>query len=662
MKNILNGIVKSFGMIVLGILILAGAPELAAKADGSCTGFLEAYWSRNTNDGDSAGSFSMLGKEYTNGKFMNNYAKEMVVLYNLDQNYSSVSFLAGPMDGYGKEEAVYTVYLDGELVSTFTMDANAIPVLHTFQTTGKTQMMIRVDSGIFTRWGFVNVTATGHQWELDSQIAATVDDAGSKTYICRNCKASKTETVPAITNCPNYMTPYANENTVLCPSDEESFLMMGNTFTQGFYTKAMSTTGSASYNLNGAVSAVTFTVGALPNSGYNSIESVEQSTGTLNIYLDNQLYKSVPLSIPMMNQKLLVSTYGATVLRLEIKKHAYTNYGIGNIQEYCGSGHNLTQETELIPASIGKTGLLQYTCTKCGATRTVTLPALKGSLSADNVSVKSTAYYTGSALKPSVTVTYNGVTLKKGTDYTVTYSNNVEVGTGTVSVTGIGNYERTVLKSFKIVLKKGTTFKRGKYTYKITNVSAKTAALTKGDASLTSIAVPMTVSCGGVTLKVTEISSKAFYKSKATKATIGKNVTKIGTSAFEGCTKLKTVNFGSKVKTIGNRAFYKCTSLTKATLPAAVTTIGNSAFQGCTKLASVTIGKNVKTIGSKAFYGDKKLKTVVIQSTKLTAKTVGSNAFKGIYAKAKVTVPASKRTAYQTLLVKKGLGSGATVK
>jgi predicted RecA/RadA family phage recombinase len=46
----------------------------------------------------------------------------------------------------------------------------------------------------------------------------------------------------------------------------------------------------------------------------------------------------------------------------------------------------------------------------------------------------------GSQLKPAVTVVMDGTTLTEGTDYTVTYGENVKPGQGTVTVTGIGNY------------------------------------------------------------------------------------------------------------------------------------------------------------------------------------------------------------------------------
>ncbi len=61
----------------------------------------------------------------------------------------------------------------------------------------------------------------------------------------------------------------------------------------------------------------------------------------------------------------------------------------------------------------------------------------------------------GSARKPGTTVvTKAGKTLKKDTDYTVTYSNNTKVGTATVKVTGKGNYTGTVSTSFTIQLAK----------------------------------------------------------------------------------------------------------------------------------------------------------------------------------------------------------------
>ena len=59
--------------------------------------------------------------------------------------------------------------------------------------------------------------------------------------------------------------------------------------------------------------------------------------------------------------------------------------------------------------------------------------------------------YTGSEIKPEITVKNGDKTLTAGTDYTVSYENNKEIGTATVNITGKGNYTGTVTKTFHIV-------------------------------------------------------------------------------------------------------------------------------------------------------------------------------------------------------------------
>lgn len=67
------------------------------------------------------------------------------------------------------------------------------------------------------------------------------------------------------------------------------------------------------------------------------------------------------------------------------------------------------------------------------------------------VNLSQTSYtYDGSAKTPTTVVKYNGATLIKGTDYTVSYSNNTNAGTATVTLTGIGGYTGSVTKDFTI--------------------------------------------------------------------------------------------------------------------------------------------------------------------------------------------------------------------
>ena len=81
-----------------------------------------------------------------------------------------------------------------------------------------------------------------------------------------------------------------------------------------------------------------------------------------------------------------------------------------------------------------------------------------GSVSDAEVSLKYPSYtYTGSAITPDsrnganeITVKYNGKTLTKGTDYTVTYRNNVKVGVATATIKGKGRYDGSKNVAFVI--------------------------------------------------------------------------------------------------------------------------------------------------------------------------------------------------------------------
>ena len=80
----------------------------------------------------------------------------------------------------------------------------------------------------------------------------------------------------------------------------------------------------------------------------------------------------------------------------------------------------------------------------------------KTSIKTAKVSAIKAKSYTGKAIKPAVTVKLGKKTLKKGTDYTVTYKNNKAVGKATVTVKGKGSYTGTITKTFKINPKKSS--------------------------------------------------------------------------------------------------------------------------------------------------------------------------------------------------------------
>ena len=72
---------------------------------------------------------------------------------------------------------------------------------------------------------------------------------------------------------------------------------------------------------------------------------------------------------------------------------------------------------------------------------------------------------------------------------------------------------------------------------------------------------------------------------------------------FDQHDKVKNIVIENGVTSIGDFAFYGCSSTISVTIPNSVTSIGHYAFIGCTNLTSITIPNSVTSIGNLAFYG-----------------------------------------------------------
>ena len=160
-------------------------------------------------------------------------------------------------------------------------------------------------------------------------------------------------------------------------------------------------------------------------------------------------------------------------------------------------------------------------------------------------------------------------------------------------------------------------------------VEIKSSAF-NGCANLTSIIIPDSITsigdfafenCSGLTSitipdSVTSIGDHAFYNcSSLTSITVSENNKYF--SSLNGVlfnkdkTELVTYLIGNErteyaipdsVTFIGDRAFYKCSSLTSIIIPDSVTSIGDHAFHNCSGLTSITIPDSVTSIGDHAFY------------------------------------------------------------
>ena len=138
---------------------------------------------------------------------------------------------------------------------------------------------------------------------------------------------------------------------------------------------------------------------------------------------------------------------------------------------------------------------------------------------------------------------------------------------------------------------------------------------------------------------VTSIGDSAFFDcTSLTSVTIPDSVTSIGEYAFYNCTSLTSVTIPNSVTSIGEYAFYNCTSLTSVAIPDSVTSIGEYAFSHCTSLTSVTIPDSVTSIGRYAFYYCTSLTSVTIPDS---VTSIGEYAFYDCTSLTSVTIPDS---------------------
>lgn len=120
----------------------------------------------------------------------------------------------------------------------------------------------------------------------------------------------------------------------------------------------------------------------------------------------------------------------------------YNNYKFKNGTDYTLSYKNNTK--------IGTATVTVKGKGKLSGTRSVTFKINAKPIKNAVITYNNSLTYNGSTLSPAVTVKYGNATLKKNTDYTVAYSNNVNAGTGTITITGKGIYGGSVKKTFTI--------------------------------------------------------------------------------------------------------------------------------------------------------------------------------------------------------------------
>ena len=175
---------------------------------------------------------------------------------------------------------------------------------------------------------------------------------------------------------------------------------------------------------------------------------------------------------------------------------------------------------------------------------------------------------------------------------------------------------------------------------------------------------------------ITIINNLTFgWCSSLKKIIIPSSVTTIGDYAFYGCTSLKNIVLPMKLNTIGINSFVGCkissnspdfividdvlynanrsiiisylSEQTEFSIPLSVTTIGNSAFWGCSSLRKIYIPYSVTTINDSAFQGCSSLEEISIPSS---VTSIGDDPFQWCNSLKKIIIPQGHKTRFKKML------------
>ena len=354
-----------------------------------------------------------------------------------------------------------------------------------------------------------------------------------------------------------------------------------------------------------------------------------------------------------------------------------------------------------------------------GAPATFTINKQDLSLATVNLN-KSTYTYTGKAAEPTVTVRSNGRTLKEGIDYKLAFANNVNAGTASVDITGLGNYMGSTSKtftiqpiavtvtpeaatktygdkdpSFKATVKGAVSGQESTIVYKLSRAKGENVGSYTITATGNKSQGNYTVSFGTarLTVKSKDMSNASIGLSKKVYPYTGSTVKPKPVVKVNG-KKLKanvdyTVSYSNNVMngkatvTVtgkGNYSGVKSRTFKIAGIAKGKTAVVAGAtykaktastvyyIKAPTNTKTVKVPAKVKIygkiykvtgIGAKAFKGTQ-AETVVVKSKKLTSKSV-KKCFKGSKVET-VKVPNTKKDAYKMVFTKKNCGKKVTVK
>lgn len=266
-----------------------------------------------------------------------------------------------------------------------------------------------IENGLFEKFSSTNASPVLNYYANSSDFINKIKSAGIKPISGAKITglSAKTYTGKAITQAP---TVILGSTTLAC--DKDYTISYKNNTNAGTATVTITGKGNytgtktATFKINKAVQSITAKAAETSVSvGKTTTVSITGAKGTKS-------FKSSDTTIATVTSAGKVTAKKVGTVKITATSQATANYNAAS----------KTVTIKVVPASIAKAA--------------VTCPASK--------------VWAGWALTPVPTVKVGTVTLKKGTDFSLAFKNNKNVGTATITITGKGNYTGTIKKTFKI--------------------------------------------------------------------------------------------------------------------------------------------------------------------------------------------------------------------
>ncbi len=370
-----------------------------------------------------------------------------------------------------------------------------------------------------------HVETEAHTWDNGTVTTPATEEAeGVKTYTCADCGATKTEAIPKLD-----------------------------------HVHALTATAAKAATCEEAGNSAYWTCSKC-GKYFNDAE------GKTEIAKDSWVIKA------------LGHDYGAWTPLNDDEHQRVCSHDASHVEKAAhtwNDGEVTTEPTET------EEGVMTYTCTACGKTRTETLPP-EGIIASGTVG-KSKCL--------------NWVLDKNGT-LTISGEGDMNPDVYHSPQSPWDSYKESITK---VVIESGVTSIGYEAFY--------------GHSNLTSVTIPESV---------TSIADSAFYDCVSLEnIDIPDSVNSMGTSVFCGCSKLKSITIPNGVKSVGEYGFAYCEALTTVVLPESLKSIGKCAFEGCHGLTTITIPAGAISIGNYAFSDCSKMTEITIPES---VTDIGSNA------------------------------------